>query len=72
MANYHLAFTQPNCIWLERPVMGNPLETEMLIEPLRVEDGYLRVPTASGLGVQLSDEIRAKYPYQPGSASLFG
>jgi L-alanine-DL-glutamate epimerase-like enolase superfamily enzyme len=72
MANYHLAFTQPNCIWLERPVMGNPLETEMLMEPLRVEDGYLLVPTASGLGVQLTDELRTKYAYQPGSASLFG
>jgi L-alanine-DL-glutamate epimerase-like enolase superfamily enzyme len=30
MANYHLGFTQPRCIWLEQPVNGNPLETEML------------------------------------------
>jgi L-alanine-DL-glutamate epimerase-like enolase superfamily enzyme len=72
MANYHLAFTQPHCIWLERPVMGNPLETEMLVEPLRVEDGCVLVPTAPGLGVELTGELRERYRYQPGSASLFG
>ncbi len=60
MANCHLAFTQPHCIWLERPVMGNPLETEMLVEPLRVEEGCVLAPTASGLGVQLLEELRQK------------
>jgi L-alanine-DL-glutamate epimerase-like enolase superfamily enzyme len=57
---------------LERPVMGNPLETEMLVEPLRVQDGYVLPPTAPGLGVQLTEEIKARYPYQPGSGSMFG
>ena len=52
--------------------MGNPLETEMLVEPLRVEDGCVLAPTASGLGVQLPEELRQEYRYQPGSASLFG
>jgi L-alanine-DL-glutamate epimerase-like enolase superfamily enzyme len=71
-SNYHLAFTQPNCIWLERPVMNNPLDTEMLVEPLPVEDGYCLPPTSPGLGVEITDELKAKYPYEPGSASAFG
>ncbi len=72
MANYHLGFTQPNCFILERPVMQNPLEQETLVEPLRIEDGYLLPPTAPGLGVELTAEVKAKYPYRRGSASLFG
>lgn len=72
MANYNLAFTQSNCIWLERPVMSNPLEQEMLIDPLRTEGGYVLPPTAPGLGVKLTPEMKTKYPYVPGSASMFG
>ena len=72
MANYHLGFTQPNCFILERPVMHNPLEVETLVEPLKITDGYLLPPTAPGLGVELTAEVKAKYPYRRGSASLFG
>ncbi len=72
MANYNLAFTQPNCVWLERPIMHNPLEEELLVEPLRTENGYALPPTAPGLGTNLTAEIKAKYPYVPGSASMFG
>lgn len=72
MANYHLGFTQPNCFILEHPVMGNPLDTETLVEPLELVDGCVVPPTAPGLGVELTDEIKARYPYEPGSASLFG
>jgi L-alanine-DL-glutamate epimerase-like enolase superfamily enzyme len=72
MANYHLGFTQPNCFILERPVMHNPLEVETLVEPLKIIDGYLLPPTAPGLGVELTAEVKARYPYRRGSASLFG
>ena len=33
-ANIHLAFATPNCIWVEHPVLGNPLESELFVEPL--------------------------------------
>jgi len=71
-ANYHLAFTQPNCVMLECPIMNNPLQSELFVEPLVVEDGHVLPPQAPGLGVALGDEILAKYRYVPGSASLFG
>jgi L-alanine-DL-glutamate epimerase-like enolase superfamily enzyme len=72
MANYHVGFTVSECFILERPVMQNPLETETLIEPLEIVDGNLLPPKAPGLGVQLTEDVKRRYPYQPGSASLFG
>ncbi len=71
-ANYQLGFTVPNCFLLERPFMSNPLETELLMEPFVIEDGYVHPPTAPGLGVRLTDELRTKYAYVPGSSSMFG
>ena len=71
-ANYQLGFTVPNCFVLERPFMSNPLETELLVEPFVVEDGFVCPPTAPGLGVQLTAEVREKYPYVSGSSSMFG
>lgn len=67
MANYHLAFTQANSVWLERPTMYNPLEQELLVAPLQMEDGYAMPSKAPGLGVELTPEIKAKYPYAAGS-----
>ena len=70
MANYNLAFSQAGSTWLERPVMYNPLADELMIEPLRIEDGHALPPTAPGLGIALTPEIKARYPYVPGSATM--
>ncbi|HEX7036882.1 MAG TPA: mandelate racemase/muconate lactonizing enzyme family protein [Pseudomonadales bacterium] len=72
MANCHVGFASLNCFILERPVMGNPLDTEMLAEPIVMNEGRIRPPTAPGLGVVLTEEIKATYRYEPGSASPFG
>lgn len=72
MANYHLGFTLPNCFILEMPVMRDPLQNEILVEPLVIEDRHVLPPRAPGLGVILTEEIKEKYPYQQGSAGLFG
>jgi L-alanine-DL-glutamate epimerase-like enolase superfamily enzyme len=71
-ANVHLAFATPNCVWVERPVLGNPLESELFVEPLVVRDGCVRPPTTPGLGIRLTPEVRAKYRFIPGSGSVFG
>ncbi len=62
--NYHLAFATPNCRVLEYPTWGYPLRDELFEEPLRIEDGYLYPPTAPGLGVRISEEIRRKYAFR--------
>jgi L-alanine-DL-glutamate epimerase-like enolase superfamily enzyme len=71
-ANIHLAFAMPNCIWVEHPVLGNPLESESLVEPLVIRDGYVQPPTAPGLGIRLTGELRERYRFVPGSGSVFG
>jgi len=70
--NYHLAFATPNCRILEYPTWGYPLIEELFMEPLRIEDGFVYPPTAPGLGVQLTDEIRAKYPFRKGLGARMG
>jgi L-alanine-DL-glutamate epimerase-like enolase superfamily enzyme len=52
--------------------MANPLQTELFVEPLVVEEGYVLPPQAPGLGIALTEEVLSKYRYVPGSASLFG
>lgn len=62
-SNYHAAFATSNCLMVEFPTIQNPLRHELLIEPLRVVDGYLQAPTAPGLGLQITDAIIEKYPF---------
>ena len=33
--------------------------------PLRVEDGFLLLPEAPGIGIELADDVRERYPYRP-------
>jgi L-alanine-DL-glutamate epimerase-like enolase superfamily enzyme len=71
-ANIHLAFATPNCVWIEHPVLGNPLESELFVEPLIIRDGHVQAPSAPGLGIVLTQEAREKYRFVPGSGSTFG
>lgn len=63
-ANYHLAFTTPNCKTVEYPTWGNPLRDALFSEPLQIEKGYVYPPTAPGLGVDLSEEVRREYAFR--------
>lgn len=71
-ANIHLAVATPNCVWVEHPVLGNPLESELFVEPLVIRDGRVQPPMTPGLGIRLTPELREKYPFVPGSGSVFG
>ena len=37
---------------------------EVAVEPLQVVDGYIELPEAPGLGIELDEEALARYPYQ--------
>lgn len=67
MANIHAGFAIEACKWLEIPTNGNPLIDELLIDPIVLDHGRPRPPTAPGLGVALTDEIRARFPYRKGA-----
>ncbi len=71
-ANIHLAFATPNCAWVEHPVLGNPLESELFVEPLVIRQGHVQPPTTPGLGIRLTAELHDKYRFVPGSLSVFG
>jgi L-alanine-DL-glutamate epimerase-like enolase superfamily enzyme len=34
------------------------------VNPFRVEGGYLTVPTAPGLGIELREDVLARYAYR--------
>jgi L-alanine-DL-glutamate epimerase-like enolase superfamily enzyme len=67
MQNIHAAFACPNTVILENPPLAGPLHTELYADGYRFQDGYILPPQAPGLGVRLTDKIKNKYPFVPGS-----
>ena len=43
----------------------NNYADDLLSEPLRIEDGYVQVPTAPGLGVTFNTDTLSRYAMQP-------
>jgi L-alanine-DL-glutamate epimerase-like enolase superfamily enzyme len=60
-ATLHLMAALPATRFLEYDPTGTSIYEELFVEPLAVKDGRVRVPTAPGLGVTLTDEIIARY-----------
>ena len=44
--------------------MGNEISTK----PLLVEEGYIALPTGSGLGMDLDEEVLVRYPFRESPA----
>jgi len=70
MQNIHAAFASPNTVILEIPPAAGPLHTELWGDSFRMRDGYVLPPQAPGLGVRLTDEIKAKFFFIPGSGEF--
>ncbi len=60
-ASLQLAAASPSVQWVEFDVRDNPLRSELLTSPLRLEDGALAVPSGVGLGVELDDAVVRRY-----------
>ena len=61
IANAHIVSALPNGITVEVDRTGNPFVDELLVEPLLVEDGILRLSDAPGLGIQLNQAVLDRY-----------
>ena len=62
VASLHFAAAIPNGLVLEWDQNPNPVREELLKEPLRLEeDGTVRVPERSGLGIELDREAVERY-----------
>jgi L-alanine-DL-glutamate epimerase-like enolase superfamily enzyme len=62
MANYHAAFAGDGKL-VEYPMLDFPLGAEMMGDLGCVVDGRLIRPTAPGLGLTLTPEMEARYPF---------
>ena len=54
----------PNYVLQESNITRPPL-TEIVDEPIKLERGYMIVPNRPGIGVEINEEILAKYPPKP-------
>ena len=67
MENIHAAFAVPNVAILEVPPLAGEMHTAVYADGYRFEKGYILKPEAPGLGVQLTEALKNKYPFIPGS-----
>ena len=58
----------PNFLITEYFVNLEGLGNDIAKKPFEVVDGYIKVPEAPGLGIDLDEEALSRYPYQPFAA----
>jgi L-alanine-DL-glutamate epimerase-like enolase superfamily enzyme len=64
MASYHAAFAAGGDL-VEFPMLDFPLGTEMTGDQAKIVDGRLIRPSAPGIGVTLTPDMEARYPFDP-------
>jgi galactonate dehydratase len=67
MANAHFVAGIPNGQYCELNQTYNPLKEGIFREPLTVEHGHMQLPDRPGFGMELVDDVEARFPYVPGS-----
>jgi L-alanine-DL-glutamate epimerase-like enolase superfamily enzyme len=70
MQNIHFGFAAPNTCMLEVPPDYAGLHADVIDGGLVLKDGYVQPPDRPGFGVILTDEIKRRYPFQPGSGEF--
>ncbi|MBN8627067.1 MAG: mandelate racemase/muconate lactonizing enzyme family protein [Planctomycetes bacterium] len=70
MQNIHCAFAARNCVICEvLPALGT-IHTDIAGDSFRFDKGDVLPPEAPGLGITLTDEIKNRYPFVPGSGEF--
>lgn len=70
MQNIHAGFATPNTCMLEMPPAYAGLHADVIDGGLVMKDGYVLPPDRPGLGIVLTDEIKRRYPFVPGSGEF--
>lgn len=67
MASLHIAAATPNFLIQESAIQPRDAEiwSEMLVEPLVIEDGYFALPKAPGLGIRFNESLADRFPFEP-------
>jgi galactonate dehydratase len=63
-ATLQVAACMPNFLITEYFVNFKPRGDAISVAPFCVDNGYITLPTAPGLGLELKEEELAKYPYR--------
>ena len=70
MQNIHCGFACKNTVILEFAPAYGPLHSEIINDSLVIKDGMVLPPKKPGLGIDLTDEIKERYPFIPGSGEF--
>lgn len=66
LQNLHAAFATPATVVVEAIPDPGELHTRLWGDNLVIEDGFVRPPRAPGLGIELTDETKERFPFVPG------
>ena len=70
MQNIHAAFACSNTAIVELVPSPGPLHTQVYGDSLRFEDGCILPPLTPGLGLRLTDDLKRRFPFVPGSGEF--
>jgi L-alanine-DL-glutamate epimerase-like enolase superfamily enzyme len=70
MQNLHAAFATPNTTIVEIPPAAGELHTAVWGDAFQMRDGYVLPPERPGLGIQLTEEVKERFPFEPGSGEF--
>jgi galactonate dehydratase len=70
MQNVHAGFAAANTVILEIPPDYAGLHSDVIDGGLVIKDGYVLPPDRPGLGIVLTEEIKNRYPFVPGSGEF--
>ena len=66
MQNLHFGFAAANTVILEIAPAFGPLHREVVGESFRMKDGRVLPPETPGLGIVLTEETKARFPFKGG------
>jgi len=70
MQNIHCGFACANTSILEIAPAYGPLHSEIIGDSFVMKNGFVLPPEKPGLGITLTDRIKEKYPFVPGSGEF--
>ena len=62
-ANIHLAASIPNLLMAETIQTGGAFHLALIKQSITWEDGFIRAPTAPGLGIDFDEDLARAHPY---------
>ena len=61
---------RPNTSILEVPPDFGPLHAEIMGDSFQMKNGFVLPPQAPGLGIRLTDELKRRFRFVPGSGEF--